>query len=144
MSPISNRQDNRIVLLSTNGDYLESKLLLLETKGSKSSQDMKKIVSTDGDSCTRRISNENIANDTQSLYTELSHLTIEKPVVENVWSVSPIVNSFSSSSDGILKSRSDTPGMTHAESQHTDEDTKTLILGEYWESLLNHQSFSSR
>ena len=92
MSPISNRQDNRIVLLSTNGDYLESKLLLLETKGGKSSQDMKKIVSTDGDSCTRRISNGNIANDTQSLYTELSHLTIEKPVVENVWSVSPIVN----------------------------------------------------
>ena len=36
------------------------------------------------------------------------------------------------------------PGMTHAESQHTDEDTKTLKLGEYWESLLNHQSFSSR
>ena len=144
LSPISNRQDNRIVLLSTNGDYLESKLLLLETKGGKSSQDMKKIVSTDGDSCTRRISNENIANDTQSLYTELSHLTIEKPVVENVWSVSPIVNSFSSSSDGILKSRSDMPGMTHAESQHADEDTKTLKLGEYWESLLNHQSFSSR
>jgi hypothetical protein len=139
LSPITNCPGNKIALSSTNDDYLESKLLLLEMKGGRSSQDMKKIVSADGDSYTRRISNEN----TQSLYTE-SYLTIEKPVIETVWSVSPIINSFSSSSDGILKSRSDTPGMAHTESQHIDEDTKTLKLGEYWESLLNHQSFSSR
>lgn len=143
LSPITNRPDNSIALLSKVGNYLETKPPLLEMKCGKSSQNMKKIVSAEGDSCTHRTRNENRANDTQSLYTG-SYLTIEKPVIETAWSVSPIINSFSISSDGILKSRSDTPEMAHMESQHTDEDIKTLKLGEYWESLLNHQSFSSR